>query len=64
MRTPHAHPDPGRGIGLVFEPNRFEQAALETAYQYVVPRIQRATAAVTTPEFAAHTPREVRRKLA
>lgn len=47
MRTPHSHPDPRVCLCLVFEPNRFEQAALEVAYQHLVPRVRRATSVVT-----------------
>lgn len=48
MRTHHSHPDPRVGLCLVFESNRLEQAALEAAYQHLVPRVQRATLRVTS----------------
>lgn len=47
MRTHHSHPDPKVCLCLVFEPNRLEQAALEAAYQHLVPRVGRATSVVT-----------------
>lgn len=61
MRTHHAHPDPKISLSLMFEPNRFEQVALEAAYQHVVPRIRRATAAATAAESAGRAAREGRR---
>ena len=47
MRAHHSHPDPRVCLGLVVEPNRLEQAALEAAYQHLVPRVRRATSVVT-----------------
>ena len=47
MKAPHSHPDPQLCWCLVFEPNRLEPAALEVAYQPLVPRVRRATAVVT-----------------
>jgi|MudIll2142460700_1097286.scaffolds.fasta_scaffold241035_2 hypothetical protein len=60
MRTHHAHPD-SSSLNLIFEPNRFEQVALEAAYQHVVPRIRRATAAVAAVDSAGRASREGRR---
>jgi hypothetical protein len=47
MRAHHSHPDPRICLCLVFEPNRLEQAALEAAYQHLVPRLRRAPSVVT-----------------
>ena len=47
MRAHHSPPDSRICLCLVFEPNRLEQAALEVAYQHLIPRVRRATAVVT-----------------
>ena len=47
MRTHHSHSEPRLCLCLVFEPNRLEQAALEAAYQHLVPQVRRATAVIT-----------------
>ena len=47
MRAHHSHSDPRICLCLLFEPNRLEQAALEAAYQHLVPRVRRATSVVT-----------------
>ena len=47
MRAHHSPPDSRICLCLVFEPNRLEQAALEAAYQHLVPQVRRATSVVT-----------------
>jgi hypothetical protein len=64
MRTHHSHPGPRTCLCLVFEPNRLEQAALEAAYQRLVPRVRRATALVPQSEDAAKTTAVLRREQA
>jgi hypothetical protein len=54
MKAHRSHPDPQICWCLVFEPNRLEQAALEAAYQHLVPQVRRATA-VVTPARARET---------
>lgn len=62
MRTPHSHPDPRVCLCLVFEPNRLEQAALEAAYQHLVPRVRRARSVVTQAQASDKITRVLRRK--
>ena len=47
MRAHHSHSDPRICLCLLFEPNRLEQAALEAAYEHLVPRVRRVTSVVT-----------------
>lgn len=62
MRMHYSHLGPKFCLGLVFEPNRLEQVALEAAYQRLVPQLRRATSLVTPSECADKTTRVVRRE--
>lgn len=64
MRRHYSHLGPKFCLGLVFEPNRLEQVALEAAYQRLVPQLRRATSLVTPSECADKTTRVVRRERA
>ena len=64
MRAHHSPPDSGICLCLVFEPNRLEQAALEAAYQHLVPQVRRTTAVVTPARERAKITHVLRREWA
>ena len=64
MRAHHSHSDPRICLCLVFEPNRLEQAALEAAYQHLVPQVRRATAVITPVRARDKSPHVLRRERA